>query len=151
MSQANQIIEQQKAEISELKNKLNTIKSVDLNEIKNLRTEITIKDNQLNILKKELKNNNLKITENKKINISDTKMISFVSKDKKIIDVIPCIGDETFAEIEEILYRDYPDFRETNNSFFLNGKEILRFKTINDNKIENGKQIILFRQSEVHQ
>lgn len=151
MSQANQIIEQQKVEISELKNKLNTIKSVDLNEIKNLRTEITIKDNQLNILKKELKNNNLKITENKKINISDTKMISFVSKDKKIIDVIPCIGDETFAEIEEILYRDYPDFRETNNSFFLNGKEILRFKTINDNKIENGKQIILFRQSEVHQ
>ena len=151
MSQANKIIEQQKVEISELKNKLNTIKSVDLNEIKNLRTEITIKDNQLNILKKELKNNNLKITENKKINISDTKMISFVSKDKKIIDVIPCIGDETFAEIEEILYRDYPDFRETNNSFFLNGKEILRFKTINDNKIENGKQIILFRQSEVHQ
>ena len=151
MSQANQIIEQQKAEISELKNKLNTIKSVDLNEIKNLRTEITIKDNQLNILKKELKNNNLKITENKKINISDTKMVSFVSKDKKIIDVIPCIGDETFAEIEEILYRDYPDFRETNNSFFLNGKEILRFKTINDNKIENGKQIILFRQSEVYQ
>ena len=151
MSQANQIIEQQKAEISELKNKLNTIKSVDLNEIKNLRTEITIKDNQLNIVKKELKNNNLKITENKKINISDTKMISFVSKDKKIIDVIPCIGDETFAEIEEILYRDYPDFRETNNSFYLNGKEILRFKTINDNKIENGKQIILFRQSEVHQ
>ena len=151
MSQANQIIEQQKVEISELKNKLNTIKSVDLNEIKNLRTEITIKDNQLNILKKELKNNNLKITENKKINISNTKMISFVSKDKKIIDVIPCIGDETFAEIEEILYRDYPDFRETNNSFFLNGKEILRFKTINDNKIENGKQIILFRQSEVHQ
>ena len=151
MSQANQIIEQQKVEISELKNKLNTIKSVDLNEIKNLKTEITIKDNQLNILKKELKNNNLKITENKKINISDTKMISFVSKDKKIIDVIPCIGDETFAEIEEILYRDYPDFRETNNSFFLNGKEILRFKTINDNKIENGKQIILFRQSEVHQ
>ena len=151
MSQANQIIEQQKVEISELKNKLNTIKSVDLNEIKNLKTEITIKDNQLNILKKELKNNNLKITENKKINISNTKMISFVSKDKKIIDVIPCIGDETFAEIEEILYRDYPDFRETNNSFFLNGKEILRFKTINDNKIENGKQIILFRQSEVHQ
>ena len=151
MSQANQIIEQQKVEISELKNKLNAIKSVDLNEIKNLKTEITIKDNQLNILKKELKNNNLKITENKKINISDTKMISFVSKDKKIIDIIPCIGDETFAEIEEILYRDYPDFRETNNSFFLNGKEILRFKTINDNKIENGKQIILFRQSEVHQ
>ena len=147
MSQANQIIEQQKVEISELKNKLNTIKSVDLNEIKNLRTEITIKDNQLNILIKELKNNSLKITENKKINISDTKMISFVSKDKKIIDVIPCIGDETFAEIEEILYRDYPDFRETNNSFFLNGKEILRFKTINDNKIGTGKPVILVKPS----
>ena len=78
-------------------------------------------------------------------------MITFISKDKKILDAIPCIGDETFAEIEEILYRDYPDFRETNNSFFLNGKEILRFKTINDNKIDNGKQIILFRPSEVNQ
>ena len=78
-------------------------------------------------------------------------MITFISNDKKTLDVIPCIGDETFAEIEEILYRDYPHFRETNNSFFLNGKEILRFKTINDNKIDNGKQIILFRPSKVNQ
>ena len=46
--------------------------------------------------------------------------------------------------------KDYPQLRETNNTFFLNDKEILRFKTINDNKIENGKQVLLIKPSELH-
>ena len=66
------------------------------------------------------------------------------------MDAIPSTGDDTFAEIEEILYRDYPEFRETNNTFYINGKEILRFKTINDNKIENGKQVLLFKPNEIN-
>jgi alanyl-tRNA synthetase len=150
LSKANQIIEQQKVEIKDLKNKLNTIKNIDLNEIKTLKTEITIKDNQLNQLRRQLQNNNSNNNETKIINISDTKFVSFISNDKKILNIIPCIGDETFAEIEEILYRDYPQLRETNNTFFLNDKEILRFKTINDNKIENGKQVLLIKPSELH-
>ena len=51
--------------------------------------------------------------------------------------------DETFAEIEERLYQQYPEYRETNNNFIANGKEILRFKTIKDNGIKNGLPITL--------
>ena len=75
------------------------------------------------------------------------KCVTFISSDQSIIFAIPCSGDSTFAEIEELLYQEYPEYRETNNMFLSNGKEILRFKTINDNKIGTGKPIVLVRPS----
>ena len=61
----------------------------------------------------------------------------------KIVFGIPCSGNSTFAEVEELLYREYPEYRETNNTFTSNGKEILRFKTINDNNIGTGRPVTL--------
>ena len=49
----------------------------------------------------------------------------------------------TFAEIEEKLYKQYPQYRETNNTFLANGKPVLRFKTIDENKIGNGLPVTL--------
>ena len=60
---------------------------------------------------------------------------------------IACPGNSIFAEIEEKLYKEYPEYRETNNIFLANGKEILRFKTINDNKIGTGEPIMLVKPS----
>ena len=56
---------------------------------------------------------------------------------------MPCSGNSTFAEVEELLYREYPEYRETNNIFLANGKEILRFKTINDNNVGTGRPVML--------
>lgn len=64
--------------------------------------------------------------------------VNFISSDSKIHFSIPCIKSNTFAEIEEKLYKQYPEYRETNNIFLGNGKQILRFKTIGQNNIGDG-------------
>ena len=73
------------------------------------------------------------------------KCVNFISSDHTICYAIPCSGFDTFAEVEEKLYQEFPKFRETNNTFLANGAEILRFKTINDNKIGTGKPVMLIK------
>ncbi len=70
--------------------------------------------------------------------------VYFTSMDQKIHYPIPCIDTDIFAEIEEKLYKEYPEYRETNNYFISNGKQILRFKTISENNIGNGLPVMLF-------
>jgi len=69
--------------------------------------------------------------------------INFISADQKIQFAVPCIKTNTFAEVEEKLYQEFPEYRETNNTFLHKGSDILRFKTIEDNKITKGLPIIL--------
>ena len=73
--------------------------------------------------------------------------IHFTSIDEKVHYSVPCINNNTFAEIEEILYQQYPEYRETNNLFFLNGKEISRFEKIGENKIKNYLPVTMIIQS----
>ena len=69
--------------------------------------------------------------------------VYFTSMDQNIHYPIPCVNTDIFAEVEEKLYKEYPIYRETNNIFLFNGNEILRFKSIEDNKIKNGLPVIL--------
>ena len=69
--------------------------------------------------------------------------VIFISKDNTLHYSVPCVNTDIFAKIEEKLYQAYPQYRETNNIFLYNKKTILRFKTIEENKIENGKTITL--------
>ena len=69
--------------------------------------------------------------------------VNFTSTDQRINHAIPCLKTDIFAEIEEKLYKEYPEYRETNNYFIANGKEILRFKSIADNNIGNGLPVML--------
>ena len=69
--------------------------------------------------------------------------INFISSDQKIHFAIPCFKTNTFAEVEEKLYQEFPEYRETNNNFLYNGGQILRFKTVADNKITKGLPITL--------
>ena len=124
--------------------------SLYLNKIQSLQNIINKKDEELNRLKEKLLNcniNNNGNQNNSKIIKGDIKCVNFISSDQKITYAIPCSGDDIFAEIEEILYREYPEYRETNNIFLANGKEILRFKSINDNKIGTGRPIMLIKPS----
>ena len=75
------------------------------------------------------------------------KWVNFISNDENINFVIPCSGDDIFAEIEEKLYKEYPDYREPNNKFLVNGKEVFRLKSINDNNIRTGQPIMLIKPS----
>ena len=56
---------------------------------------------------------------------------------------IAALKNNTFAEIEEKLYKQYPQYRETNNNFIASGATVLRFKTIAENKLVNGLPVTL--------
>ena len=70
-------------------------------------------------------------------------IVHFLSSDQKINYAISCVKSSVFAEIEEKLYQEFPKYRNTNNYFMDNAEPVLRFKTIEENKIGNGK-VILF-------
>ena len=70
--------------------------------------------------------------------------VNFISTDNNIHYSIPCASTDIFAEIEEKLYKKYPEYRDTNNGFLYKGNNILRFKNLKDNNIENGEPISLY-------
>ena len=69
--------------------------------------------------------------------------VNFISTDSKVHFSVPCLDYNTFAEVEEKLYQQFPEFRETNNDFLANGGPVLRFKTIKQNKIGNGLPVTM--------
>ena len=142
LSKAYKIIEQQKSIINNLQNKLNNFNNTINNyqtQIDNLKNDITKKNLELNNLRNQLNNNNLNnyIASNQKMSVN------FILMDKNVFYSVPCIKTDIFADIEEKLYQKYPKYRETNNNFIANGAIVLRFKTIAENKIDNGIPVSL--------
>ena len=144
LTKANKVIEQQKLTINELQNKLNnynnTINNLN-NDINNYRNIISKKDIELNNYKSQLNNNNN--ISNNKVYINDMMCVNFISSDQNVHFAVTCLKTNTFAEVEEKLYKQYPQYRETNNTFLANGMQVLRFKTIDENKIGNGLPVTL--------
>ena len=139
---ANKVIEQQKLTINELQNKLNNYNNIinNLNkDINNYRNIISKKDIELNNYKSQLNNN----IPNNKFYINDMMSVNFISSDQTVHFSVPCLKTNTFAEVEEKLYKEFPQYRETNNTFLANGMQVLRFKTIDENKIGNGLPVTL--------
>ena len=91
-------------------------------------------------MKLKLKNN-----KNKFVNFDDVMVINFESTDSSIHEGIQCLGTDIFAEVEEKLYQKYDEFRNTNNAFTINGRTILRFKNLKENKIKDGDSVILIK------
>ena len=145
LSKAKKIIEQQKLTIDELQNKLNnnTIIINNLNnDINNYKNIIIQKDVELNNLRAQFNNNNINNLQNK-VYFNDIMCVNFISSDQNVHYAATCLKTNTFAEVEEKLYKQYPQYRETNNNFIANGKLVLRFKTIGENNIGNGKPVTL--------
>ena len=55
-----------------------------------------------------------------------------------------CKTSDLFVRLEERLYQDYPKFRNVETFFMVNANRILRFKTLEENKIKNNDIISLF-------
>ncbi len=139
LNEAKQTIEQQKIKIQNLENQINNINSNNNIIIQNYKNIINQKEQELNNLKS-------KIQKSSKINYIDINRmmtVNFISMDSKIHFAIPCLDTDTFAEVEEKLYKQFPEYRETNNSFLANGEQVLRFKTIKENKIGNGLPVTM--------
>ena len=73
--------------------------------------------------------------------MNDIMVINFLSSDQNIRSSIPCLPDDTFAEVEEKLYQQFNEFRDTNNILLFKGTTILRFKKVRENYIHNGDTI----------
>ena len=110
-------------------------------ENKNLKNQLYLKENEINQMKLKYKNNN----QNKFVNLDDVMVINFISTDSTINKGIKCLETDTFAEVEEKLYQIYDEFRNTNNAFTINGRTILRFKNLKENKIKDGDSVILIK------
>ena len=108
-------------------------------EINNLKYNLKIKENDIINLKTKL------LKYEPTINRNDFIVINFISTDQNIRCGIGCTRDELFAEVEEKLYKKFNEFRNTNNILLHNGNSVLRFKTINENKINDGDTIQIDR------
>ena len=79
---------------------------------------------------------------------SEEKMMSiiFISIDEDIHYSIICKNTDIFSNIEKIFYDKYPEYKNIQGEFFINGNKVDKFKNINDNKIKNS-DIIIFKPS----
>ena len=132
-------------ENSSLKNEL-TIKNEDINkykeELNNLKNLLIIKDNTINDLNNKISNLNIN-NNTQNVNINDIKTILFKSVDHKVDIGFSCQDSDIFVRIEEKLYNEYPDYKDLNTYFTVNGLAIKRFRTIKENNLKNFDKIIL--------
>jgi len=116
-------------------NQINPINQMSNNDINNLRQIIIQKDKEINELKLKLPKQNL--------SMNDIMVINFLSTDQNIRCGIPCLSDDTIAEVEEKLYQKFNEFRNTNNILLSGGSIILRFKKVRENNIRDGDTILI--------
>ena len=69
--------------------------------------------------------------------------LNFLSSDQKIHYAIPCLKKDLFVDVEKKLYEKFPKYKEKNYNFVFQGKVILRFKSVEENKLESGIPIIM--------
>ena len=56
---------------------------------------------------------------------------------------IICKNTQKFNELEKKLYKDYPEYSESNNYFRINENIVNKDKSLDENKIRNSDIIIL--------
>ena len=152
-----------KATIASLTNDKNNLQStlaVKNTEINNLGIQINTLNNKINDLNSQLNNfrmgnnqtnnlinqmNNLNINNNTNGMVNRNEMIAilFKSVDKKVEMPYACHITDEFHNIEQELYKEYPELKEVNTYFTVNGQTIKRFKTITENNIKNYDIVIL--------
>ena len=150
-----------KIEINRLRSEINNLKNENINlknENKALNNEIQILNNRIksyneiilelnnkNDVIKKLKYEIVKLREKKEQIIKREDMISiqFKSIEQKVDIAIPCLMTDTFVRIEEILYDQYPEYKDNNTYFTVRGEFVKRFKTIQENNIRNFDKILL--------
>ena len=88
-----------------------------------------------------------KLKSDKLYNLDEIISLNFTSTDQKINYSLPCVKNDTFAVVEEKLYKEFPEYRENNNYFIQSAQPILRFKTLKENKLKSGFPIILIQEN----
>ena len=149
---------------NEYENKINELESI----IKELNFQLIEKDKLLDKLKikkdklkekyKEIKiisntkenkiielENEIKIFRNYYNFSSYEKLISikFISINQDINFTVIAKNTDDFIKIEKILYEKYPKYKDSENFFLVNGSNIDRNRTLEENKIRNNDILTL--------
>ena len=56
---------------------------------------------------------------------------------------IICKNTQKFTELEQKLYKEYPQYSKSHDYFMINGNRVNKTKSIDENKIRNNDIIIL--------
>ena len=93
---------------------------------------------EINELKEKLNRYPIILEENE-----DLISIIFCYKEKNRFYSIICKNTDSIHNLEDKLYKEFPELSGNSNSFLFKGKNIDKFQTIDDNKIKNGDMIII--------
>ena len=74
---------------------------------------------------------------------NDKLIINFISKEENIIYSVLCQKTDIFSKIEELFYQKYPNYKNIDNNFTLNGNKIIKDKSLEDNNIKDNDIIVL--------
>ena len=97
----------------------------NLNKIKELEKEITIKDYELNKLQLKLNNYGSIYTVKPGERVI---AVNFISQNQDIKFPMACKNTDIIARLEEKLYNEYPEYKEHSTYLTVNGNLIKRFK-----------------------
>ena len=128
-----------KKELDNYKKNLNAYKL----EIDKLNSVLTNKKNEIKKINDEMKNLKLNYNINENVNINEILSIQFKSIDQKVDISYACKKDDVFVRIEEKLYNEYPEFKDLNTYFTVNGHIVKRFRSMIENDIRNNDKILL--------
>ena len=129
-------------EIQNLNFKINSLKNnqkfYNPNNNSNIYIEMNQLYKQINDLNEKLKRFPFILERNEKI-----MSIIFASVDQNIHYSIVCKNTDNIHQLEGELYREYPQFSETENYFMCKGKVLNKFHSFESNYIKNGDVIVL--------
>ena len=156
-----------KENIIELENRIkeleNLLKEKDniIDKLENKNKQLNIEYNKLNeklnkkisesreqIRKKEkiIKEYELKISQFPFEFSPGEKIISiiFISSDENIISSFICKNTDSFKVLENKFYEKYSEYKDLDNIFISNGRNINRNKSLDENKIKNNDIITIY-------
>ena len=137
--------EQRKVKDLNFKIKLyENINDKNLKKIKELEETINSLNSKINNLKKIINKNKITTIKPEEEIIA----IFFTSVNQDIHRPISCKNTDTFVKIEEQIYNEYPEYKNYNTYLTVNGNIIKRFKTFDENGIEDGNTIIINKYEE---
>ena len=153
-------LKEEKEKNKELQDTINQLRQKNIINIQKYESEI----NKLKERNKELeklleeKNNEINDYIFKLNNLNENNQLITFKPGDKILSVLfvtqgnqdifnysmACKNTDLFVRLEEKLYNDFPKYRNFENFFMVNARRILRFKTLEENKIKNNDIISLF-------
>ena len=142
-------IEKEKKENIVLKNKIKYLEKENFENNSQISLRNGLSTDELFKLMKQLREKEEEIKELKstmQFNLKPgEKLISviFVSVDQKIHYSLICKNTDIFSTVENLLYKEFPEYKETENYFILNGVKINKYKSLEENKIKNNSIITL--------